>query len=52
MSTTGPVLKLLRLLIRGGNWSAAGNAGLAALGLTIARSYANGSLGFRPAFAT
>jgi hypothetical protein len=52
MSTTGPVLKLLRLPIRGGNWNNAGNAGLAALILNTARTYASSTVGFRPAFAT
>jgi retron-type reverse transcriptase len=49
MSTTGPVLKLLRLPIRGGNWNNAGNAGLAALNLNNARTNANSNIGFRPA---
>jgi hypothetical protein len=39
-----------RLPIRGGGWYNAGNAGLAALHLNAARTYAYSGIGFRPAF--
>ena len=40
-----------RLPIRGGGWSVGSPAGLAALGLSNARSYVGSGIGFRPAFA-
>jgi hypothetical protein len=39
-----------RLPLRGGIWYLAGYAGLAALSLLNARTYASSTLGFRPAF--
>ena len=39
-----------RLPLLGGTWSDGANAGLGALGLYIARSFARGYIGFRPAF--
>ena len=41
-----------RLPVRGGGWSNASFAGVAALGLNLPRSNRIGSFGFRPAFAT
>jgi hypothetical protein len=41
-----------RLPLRGGGWSNAGSAGLAALDLGSARTNAYSTVGFRPAFAT
>lgn len=38
-----------RLSYRGGNWTNAGNAGLAALNLNNARTNSNSNIGFRPA---
>lgn len=39
-----------RLSYRGGYWTSAGNAGLAALSLNNARTYSNSHIGFRPRF--
>jgi hypothetical protein len=39
-----------RLPIRGGTWYDGADAGLAALGLTVRRSYVYSTVGCRPAF--
>lgn len=39
-----------RLPIRGGDWGTGSRAGVFALGLFVARSYASSGVGFRPAF--
>ena len=50
LRVVGMMVIMQRLPYRGGLWSYAGNVGLAALGLSSARSGRSTSLGFRARF--